>query len=478
MSKKEKFSSGNQWFLRTGADAEFGPVEKQGLLLWAEQARILPGHEVSTDRKNWKPAISVDFLDMCWFIDEGDGDLKGPLNRKAARSLIKNGKLPEKSRIVSAVEASGGSEKGTGEEVKNPEKKQSETARKQSETAREQAETARKQAEAERQRSDSSGVSGELYQRLMSEKEAARLELVSVKKKLEHFQTDMRGRDNQIERLEFKLNEKSSALVNSERKIREAAQARESALRQSRDSERSFAQLLNDANKRDAEYKAKIDALKKNIALSPDQTDKFYSDQNAIYQLLKRELAEITKAMESERMYFDTLKTLEMERLSELEKRRRKLQNHIGDSPVEMTSRVLREQTDDPNAVRLRSEFDNLKIAYERATHRYQESERNLTHKLKVMKADYNKLMSQLLEKEREAESLQLTCDKLAVVERELSELRKSYEAERKQFVANNKALTARVVELEGGSCGTTPSEVQSSEAKNVKLASWMTFRK
>ena len=111
MSAKEKKSSGDQWFLRTGPDVVFGPVEKQGLLLWAQQARILPGHEVSTDRKNWKSAVSVEFLDMCWFVDDDDGDLKGPLNRQAAETLVKNGKFSAKARIVSASEVSPENEK-------------------------------------------------------------------------------------------------------------------------------------------------------------------------------------------------------------------------------------------------------------------------------------------------------------------------------------------------------------------------------
>ena len=539
MPRKDKNSSGSQWFLRTGADAEFGPVEKQGLLLWAEQARILPGHEVSSDRKNWKSAVSVDFLDMCWFIDEGDGDLKGPLNRKAAETLIKSGKFSDKAQIVSAADIPDGDNDEGAEKkdaVEKKEKTVAETPRKEEpkkEVADVKAEAPKRvrpdkssrkdggvsdktvlpdavaesnamkilreesqktvselnkkvkaleerlrQAESERKQVDASSVSGELFQNLKKENDAMRRELASTQKKQENLQGDLLSRDKQIEGLERKLNEKNALLAENERKLQEAVQVRERALQQSRDSERSFARLLSDANKRDVEYKAKIDALKKNISLSPDQTDRFYNDQNAIYQILKRELDDITKVMESERKYLDSLKTLEMDRLKDIEKRRQVLQNHMGNSPVEMTSRVLREQTSDPNAVRMRSQFDNLKIAHERATHRFQERERDLTHKLKVAHSDYNKLMNQLLEKEREGESLQLMREQLAAAEHELAELRRSHDAERKQFVANNNALAARVVELEGGSSGNTPGEVQASEAKNVKLASWMTFRK
>ena len=333
-------------------------------------------------------------------------------------------------------------------------------------------------SESDRRQMDASTVSGESYQNLKKESDALRRDLIAAQKKVESFQHNMQDRDNRIEKLERQLNDNCALLAENERKVQDAVQARERALQQSRESERSFARLLNDSNKRDVEYKAKIDALNKNISLSPDQTDRFYSDQNAIYQILKRELETLTKTMESERVYLDSLKKLEAERLKELEKRRLALQNHLGNSPGEMTSRVLREQTSDPNAVRMRSELDNLKIAHERTTRRYEERERDLSHKLKVVQADYTNLMNKLLEKERETEALQQLKDQLVVTENALAELRRSYDAERRQFVANNNALAARVAELEDTSSGSNPGEVQASEAKGVKLASWMTFRK
>lgn len=91
-----------QWFLRTGGDTVFGPVTPEGLVVWAEQGRVLPGHDVSTDRKKWIPAISLAFLKMQWYVDNGEGDLRGPLNRAAAEALIKSGKVSEQAHIISA----------------------------------------------------------------------------------------------------------------------------------------------------------------------------------------------------------------------------------------------------------------------------------------------------------------------------------------------------------------------------------------
>lgn len=93
-----------QWFLRTSGDAVFGPVTSEGLVVWAEQGRVLPGHDVSTDRKKWVPAVSLPFLKMQWYVDDGEGELRGPLNRAAAEALVKSGKVSDRAQIISADE--------------------------------------------------------------------------------------------------------------------------------------------------------------------------------------------------------------------------------------------------------------------------------------------------------------------------------------------------------------------------------------
>ncbi len=94
-----------QWFLRIAGKTIFGPVSTPGIVVWAEQGRILPGHEVSTDRQAWLPAETVPELDIAWYIDDGAGNLRGPLNRIAAETILKSGKAPAGARLVPAKEA-------------------------------------------------------------------------------------------------------------------------------------------------------------------------------------------------------------------------------------------------------------------------------------------------------------------------------------------------------------------------------------
>ena len=100
--QQNEHDDNRQWFLRINGETVFGPVATQGLVVWAEQGRILPGHEVSQDRKKWVQAVSVELLDMRWFVDDGDGELRGPLNRLAAEALIKSGKVSPTAQVVAA----------------------------------------------------------------------------------------------------------------------------------------------------------------------------------------------------------------------------------------------------------------------------------------------------------------------------------------------------------------------------------------
>ncbi|MBQ9430195.1 MAG: hypothetical protein IJU44_01465 [Kiritimatiellae bacterium] len=99
-NNKPRTADSSQWFLRIDGSV-FGPVTRDGLLLWAEQGRVLPSHEVSQDKKKWTAAALVDFLEMRWFVDDGQGELRGPLNRKAAEFLLKSGRVAEGAQIVS-----------------------------------------------------------------------------------------------------------------------------------------------------------------------------------------------------------------------------------------------------------------------------------------------------------------------------------------------------------------------------------------
>ncbi|MDD2598511.1 MAG: hypothetical protein PHO37_04720 [Kiritimatiellae bacterium] len=517
MSKLKTDSGAQQWFLRTAESTEFGPIEKSGLKLWAEQARVLPGHQVSTDKITWVPATSVDFLDMNWFIDDGDGDFKGPLNRLAAEALIKSGKFSAAARVIAAAQI----DEPQAKDFASAESRGKQLPR--TERSKEQAvtETAdlseREYNELSRRCDTLASERDELkqsFETLAKERDKLKQSseaLASERDKLKQSCETLAGERDKLKRACTAVAAERDAAVAAldamvaereicqatqaaagrsfeefeakarqlEKQVQDAVRARESALQQSRESERSFARLLNEANQRDTNYKTQIEALKKANVLSPEATERFYSEQNAVFQILKREAELITKTMDSERAHLDAFKTTASLRLQELEKQRQALRNLLGSTPVEMTSRALREQTEDPRIERLRSERDNLRLMHERSSRQAEEREWELNYRLKVMQTDYAKLMDEMLKKESESVAAQQLADKLSVTERELAELRRNYDAERKQFAASNHAMAAKIGELENGFKGAAePGQLQSSEARGVKLASWMSFKK
>lgn len=88
-----------QWFLRVGDNTVFGPVSTRGLVLWAEEGRIVSGNSVSTDRKHWSSPESIPELAMKWFVRDAHGTPSGPFNRKAIERLIVEGKIPPETDI-------------------------------------------------------------------------------------------------------------------------------------------------------------------------------------------------------------------------------------------------------------------------------------------------------------------------------------------------------------------------------------------
>ncbi len=494
-----------QWFLRINGETVFGPVSTEGLIVWAEQGRILPGHEVSTDRKKWLQAVSVPLLDMRWFVDDGEGELRGPLNRLAAEALLKSGKVPEGSQLLSSDEVDTDTGAGRDEKRDEPTK-----------------DTLPDSVLRVRVRELEGMVNG-LRERLAKLSDASALETVQHERDvlsalvkeaeaqrdacLRNADKENRARDRkeellrqQIKKLEQQLEEADNRSRLSEsaaaeqaagfqRQIAEAEAAHASRMAElerrvaeAEDkacaAEKGFVELLNDANARDAAYQEKIAALEKACAQSPEETARFFADQAALFELMKAEADELAAGIERERTYMDQLKEIGGQRQQALLARRQLLVKQMGGSPAEMTRRVAREQPSDPTAARLRTELENLRVTYAREVSQAEERERGMQRKLRVLEAESEKLLGQAAEGEKTSRRLHEVEEVLRKREQELADERKNREAEREQYQSSQQALLMRIETLEKGLKPTTPDAIQSSEARNAKLASWMRLKR
>ncbi len=96
----------SRWRLRTADGALYGPAKLEKMILWAEEGKILPGCSLSQDEQTWIPAENIAALDLRWYIHDGSGQLRGPLNKRAAQNLINAAPNSAALRLVSAREAS------------------------------------------------------------------------------------------------------------------------------------------------------------------------------------------------------------------------------------------------------------------------------------------------------------------------------------------------------------------------------------
>ncbi|MDX9867689.1 MAG: hypothetical protein RBT78_07160 [Kiritimatiellia bacterium] len=580
-----------QWFLRINGETVFGPVSTEGLVVWAEQGRILPGHEISADRKKWVQAVSEPLLDMRWFVDDGTGELRGPLNRCAAEALLKSGKVPEGAMLVAAdeVDADASAEASAGRSPRPPrsaapdagllarnreleasvaelrerlaqlaESDALETLRRECGTlagqvreVTEQRDTllrnAEKDARANERKieglkqqirkleqrceetdgrlllSDAAAGQAQALRRAEAETrakcEAAEKELVTVREELAALTVTcerLRGANAEREALRSRLAEAevraAEAQTEAERnrdgagRLR-AAEAEREALRSrlaeaearatearerltAREEERNalqaalceqeaaFAELLTDANSRDNAYQEQIASLTKACAQPPEETARFYEDQAALFELMTGEADALAEGMEAERTHLERLKEWSAQRQQFLSDRRQALLQRLGVTPADMTRRALREHPSDPNANRLRTEFDNVKVAHEREARLAAERERDLQRKVRVMEAEAGKWQERAAAGDKLGRRLQEMEEVLRRREQELADERKSREAEREQYQSSQQALLMRIEALEKASRPVTPDDVQAAEARNVKLASWMRLKR
>lgn len=625
-----------QWFLRTGGDTVFGPVTPEGLVVWAEQGRVLPGHDVSTDRKKWAPAVSLDFLKMQWYVDNGDGDLRGPLNRAAAEALIKSGKVSDQAHIISAEEVdlsetpeekpkgagdkpAPASQKALTQRIQELELQLNERVRTGKPEASAQtvgqltqerdalvarvteletlSETLKRNAEkdlraAERKLEGLRGLNKKLEEQvedlkahltlppplqeqpappadeaLVRERDALRDKLAGVEStqaldilKLEEFHEKLNAAQKTNDGLREVITQKDDAihelqkqvgrlqedralcdehLAESARKYAEVCEhlntARQETLQwknayekhekereeaisladaverqysevlaraeqmkhdfdqvhqaygkctedlqkakdRAAEAEHGFADLLAMANTRDTEYLEKIAELERFSSQSPEKIAQFYADQAAIYQLFKNELEALGKEQEAEREHLETLKQISLKRLDAIQERKQSLTKQLGSGPADMTRLSAREQTADPAAARIRSEFDNLRFVHERDMRSADERERDLVRKLRMTEAEANRLKTLALEGERAGKQVQELADQLQRREHELSEERKVREAERSQFQTSHQALVSRIENLERD-VPLPKQDLQMAEGKPAKLPTWMRLK-
>ena len=482
------------WYLRT-QDETFGPETKSRLIEWAQMGRIQPGQEISCDGENWRPATEIDFLDMRWSIDIGDGLPRGPFNKVAAQALINSGRLPRGSKLV---------------EVRNEINE---------ETSTEEPYASQPQADIRHSTTDSRPSQPQVIEKIVEKRVEVPVEKIVevpvekiVEKRVEVPVEKIVEKRVEVpvekvveKRVEVpvekivevpveKIVEKRIEVQDPELLARlDAVTARAEQLKSGLAAAETRAERLQSglaaaetraeqlksglaaAETRATAAEAETLALSDEIKRLPPNAQAAADMEAAVYALLQEEAEALAQTLEIEKREAEESQKRWNVRSDRLQARRRELLKRIGSSADDMKRRALAAHPEDPRTVNLRRELDALRLLNEKTARETDMRIRDLTQKLneKTVEADrLRRQMEDIAALNRQIQDLRL---RLQQREKELMEERQRTEAANRQHMASQQALLARLSALESSLPGHTD---QSREAHAVKLAPWMGLKK
>ena len=464
------------WYLRT-QDETFGPETKDRLIEWAQMGRIQPGQEISCDGENWKPATEIDFLDMRWSIDIGDGLPRGPFNKVAAQALINSGRLPRGSKLV---------------EVRNESIEETSTA---------ETYASQPQADIRHSTTDSRPSQPQVIEKIVEKRVEVPVEkIVEVPvEKIVEKRVEVPVEKIVEKRVEVpvekivekrvvvpvekivevpveKIVEKRIEVQDPELLARlDAVTARAEQLKSGLAAAETRAEQLKSglaaAETRATVAEAETLALSDEIKRLPPNAQAAADMEAAVYALLQEEAEALAQTLEIEKREAEESQKRWNIRSDRLQARRRELLKRIGTSADDMKRRALAAHPEDPRTVNLRRELDALRLLNEKTARETEMRIRDLTQKLNEKSVEADRLrrkMEDVTALNRQIQDLRL---RLQQREKELMEERQRTEAANRQHMASQQALLARLSALESSLPGHTD---QSREAHAVKLAPWM----
>lgn len=88
------------YYLRTPDGSVYGPVDVITLCLWATDARVIPGCQLSETRETWFPVEAIPELRLNWSVRFSDGSTYGPMNLLAVRVLAAEKSIPSDATLM------------------------------------------------------------------------------------------------------------------------------------------------------------------------------------------------------------------------------------------------------------------------------------------------------------------------------------------------------------------------------------------
>ena len=464
--------SESKWYLRTQNDT-FGPESEAKLIEWAKLGRIQPGQEISDDNVIWHRVEDMAFLDMRFSIDIGDGNPRGPFNRAAAEALLASGRLPKTSTLVEVREPFPEEKERKPEEENQPVEEPA-PVEEPTETVTEESPVAASEEPAPEVKVVEKEVIKEVRVEVPVEKivvdETRVKELEGLLEEERRHTAELQNRVDEVSRNAAEASKSAKELENSLRA--EISSAREQLAK--------LEASLKDAADRENKYAEQVRSLEDELRRLPQAASEVADIQAAVYSIITSEAKELEDVLAREKAEFEEIRSRYTERADRLQERRRGLLKQSGANIEDMTRRALVNRPEDPRTAQLRRDLEELRRTHEHAMLDDAEKIRVLSERLRRMQDEGKRAaegMKDVTQLQTEAQSLR---ELLQSREKELMIERQRNEELVRQQATKQQALMARLASLESPSIGTSSSlsTNQSREAKQVKLAGWMSFRR
>lgn len=260
--------------------------------------------------------------------------------------------------------------------------------------------------------------------------------------------------------------------------IADANDRAEIAAKRVADAERQYADLLEQSNRREKEYQTRIARLGDELQRVPPDSAAAAAATAAIFELMQMEADDIARTLEQEKRDAENARQVWLKREDRLLARRQELLKKIGDGPSNMLKRAVGDHPDDAKTVRLRQELDKVKQINEQMMREAERREQEANEKIRRYEVEVSRLRNSSTQGTLAAAQIQQLKDELAKREKDIVELRQNVAKAERARAVMEQTMQARINTMESAPLLPNIETTQMREAKHVKLASWMSFRK
>ena len=280
--------------------------------------------------------------------------------------------------------------------------------------------------------------------------------------------------------LQGRLDESLRKASESSKAAKETENALRSEIANGKDQLAKFEGALKDAADRENKYVEQVKSLEDELRRLPQAASEVADIQAAVYSIMTEEGKALEAAIDREKAEFEESRKRHAERVDRLQERRRELLKRSGANLEDMTRRALLNRPEDPRTVQLRRDLEELRRTHEHAMLDNADRVRTLSEQLRRLQDEGKRVAEGMKDVTQLQAEVQTLRELLQSREKELVTERQRNEELVRQQATKQQALLARLASLESPSIGNARSlsTNQSREAKQVRIAGWMSFRR